>query len=121
MTSKNYGLQIGLGYINATTKTEIEKTNSNTLVFDDVDNNSNASFPASNKLIMTHEVSMYEIPLEFYYKLLDKKIGFGLSSGVSHTIIKSNDVYVETPEERTRIGKLETITNQSFSAKLKNV
>lgn len=119
MTSKNYGLQIGLGYINASTKTEIEKTNSNTLFFNDVDNNSNASFPTSNKLIMTHEVSMYEIPLEFYYKLLDRKIGFGLSSGVSHTIIKSNDVYVESPDERTRIGKLETITNQSFSANLK--
>ncbi|MES2864536.1 MAG: hypothetical protein V4666_10490 [Bacteroidota bacterium] len=119
MANEKLGIQIGLGYINATSKTEIEKTNSNNLTFNDVKNNSNVTFPPSNKLLMTHDLSMYEIPLEFYYKLNDKKIGLAFATGISHTIIKNNDVYIESPQEKTKIGSLETITNQSFSANLK--
>lgn len=119
MTSKKYGLQIGLGYLNMSTKTEIEKTNSNSLSFNDVENNSNVTFPPSNKLLMTHDLSMYEIPLEFYYNFNDKKLGFAIASGISHTIIKDNDVYIESPTEKTKIGRLQTISNQSFSANLK--
>ena len=119
MVNKKYGLQIGFGYINASTKTEIEKINSNTLSFNDVANNSIVTFPPSNKLTMTHDLSMYEIPLEFYYKLNDKKISFATAAGISHTLINDNTVYIESPSEKTKIGKLESVLKQNFSANLK--
>ncbi len=115
MGNKKLGVQIGLGYINASSKTEIEKTDSDNIKFNDVENNSTITFPTSNKLTMSHDLRLYEIPLEFYYKLNDKKIGFAFASGISHTIIKDNNVYIES----TRVGRLQTITNQSFSANLK--
>lgn len=119
MVNKKCGLQIGFGYINASTKTEIEKTNSNTLSFNDVANNSTVTFPPSNKLTMTHDLSMYEIPLEFYYKLNDKKISFAMAAGFSHTLIKDNTIYIESPTEKTKIGKLESVLKQNFSANFK--
>ena len=119
MTSQHYGIQIGIGYINTSTQTEIEKTNSNTLVINDVNNNSGVIFPSTNKLMMHHNLSMYEIPLEFYYKLSDKKIGFALSSGISHTTIKSNSVSIDTAEETIKIGTLESLTKSNFTANLK--
>ncbi|SEP78750.1 hypothetical protein [Flavobacterium urocaniciphilum] len=119
MTSRNYGLQVGIGYINNSTVTEIEKTNSNNIVFNDVNNNSGVSFSSSNKLMMHHDLSMYEIPLEFYYKILDKKIGFALSSGISHTIIKENSVSINNQNETIEIGPLETLTKSNFTANLK--
>lgn len=119
MKSQYYGLQIGIGYINTSTQTEIEKTNSNTLVFNDVNNNSSVTFPSTNKLMMHHNLSMYEIPLEFYYKLSDKKIGFALSSGISHTIIKDNSVSIDTADETIKIGSLESLNKSNFTANLK--
>ena len=119
MTSQHYGLQIGIGYINTSTQTEIEKNNSNTLVVNDVNNNSGVTFPSTNKLMMHHNLSMYEIPLEFYYKLSDKKIGFALSSGISHTIIKDNSVSIETADETIKIGSLESLTKSNFTANFK--
>lgn len=119
MTSHNYGLQLGIGYINNSTVTEIEKTNSNNIVFNDVNNNSGVTFSSSNKLMMHHDLSMYEIPMEFYYKLLDKKIGFALSSGISHTIIKENSVSIVNQNETIKIGPLETLTKSNFTANLK--
>lgn len=119
MANKKFGFQIGLGYMNTSSKTEIEETNSNNLTFNDVENNSNVTFPPSNKLIMTHDLSMYEIPLEFYYNLNDKKIGFAFATGISHTIIKNNDVYIESSQEKTKIGSLKSVINQNFSANLK--
>ena len=119
MINKKYGLQIGFGYINASTKTEIEKINSNTLSFTNVANNSIVTFPPSNKLTMTHDLSMYEIPLEFYYKLNDKKISFATAAGISHTLINDNTIYIESPSEKTKIGKLESVLKQNFSANLK--
>lgn len=119
MVNKKYGLQIGFGYINASTKTEIEKTNSNYLSFTNVANNSNVTFPPSNKLTMTHDLSMYEIPLEFYYKLNDRKISFAMATGINHTLIKDNTIYIQSPNEKTKIGELESILKQNFSANLK--
>jgi hypothetical protein len=119
MTNQYYGLQIGIGYINTSTQTEIEKTNSNTLVFNDVNNNSGVTFPSTNKLMMHHNLSMYEIPLEFYYKLSDKKIGFALSSGISHTIIKDNSVSIDTADGTIKIGSLESLNKSNFTANLK--
>lgn len=119
ITSQNYGLQVGIGYINNSTVTEIEKTNSNNIVFNDVNNNSGVTFSSSNKLMMHHDLSMYEIPLEFYYKLSDKKIGFALSSGISNTIIKDNSVSIETVNETIKIGSLKSLTKNNLTANLK--
>ena len=91
----------------------------NTLSFNDVANNSTVTFPPSNKLTMTHDLSMYEIPLEFYYKLKDKKISFAMAAGFSHTLIKDNTIYIESPTEKTKIGELESLLRQNFSANFK--
>ena len=121
MTNKKYGLQIGLGFfINASTKTEIEKRTANTLQFNDVDTQKGTvNFPSSNRLLLSHQFSMYEIPLEFYYTLSDKKIGFAIASGVSHTIIKENEVFIQNGQDFTKIGSLKSVLNQSFSANFK--
>lgn len=119
MANKRYGVQIGLGYINASTKTEIEKTNSNNLAFNSIENNLNISFPASNKLMMYHDLTMYEIPLEFYYKAINKKIGLSFASGISHTIIKNNEVFIETTQEKIKVGSLGLLDDNSFSANFK--
>lgn len=119
MTSKKFGLQTGLGYINSSTKTEIEKTNSNTLVLNNVNNNSNITFPSSNKLRLTHDFSRYEIPLEGYYKLQDKKIGFAIASGFSYTLIKNNSVHITTASENINLGSLQNTMNQNFTINFK--
>ncbi len=125
MFGNKLGIQVGAGKINSRYFSTVEKTGSLFINNQNVDtdipiNELNGIFVNETKVKITYESSYIEVPLEAYYTLRDKKIGFATSFGVSLLFGGKNAVFAESEYiQKMRIGTLSTASSSSFTGNAK--
>ncbi len=125
MFSNKLGIQLGVGKINSRYFSTVEKTgnsfiNNQNVATDIPVNELNGIFVNETKVKFTYESSYIEVPLEAYYVLRDKKLGFATSFGISLLFADENTVFAESENvQKMKIGKLETTAPSSFTANAK--
>ncbi len=126
MFGNKLGIQIGAGKINSRYSTTVEKTGSSFINNQNVEieqslSELNAMFANETKVKLTLESTYFEVPLEAYFVLRDKKIGLATTFGLSILIEDKNSVFAESEfVQKMRIGTLTTLapTSSTLNAKV---
>lgn len=71
-----------------------------------------------NSGTLNQEMSFIEIPVEFSYSLLNKKLKINTVTGFSSLILNKNIVSVSSNNTKTKIGKSNNINNLHFTGNL---
>lgn len=125
MISENTGFQLGVGKLNAKYYVTIDRTssafiNEETISLELPSQFYNNLFSNSTEIKLTKETSYYEVPIEGYYVLLNKKFGIASSLGISLFYLGKNEVYAESNQiEKTKIGSFSTLLKTSATANAK--
>ena len=81
--------------------------------------NASQEINSPNKMDITQKISYTEIPVEFKYKFLDKKIGIKSSLGFSYLLLDENKVSIKTANGFSQdIGKTRGLSQTSLSVNL---
>lgn len=81
--------------------------------------NASQEIDSPNKMDITQKISYTEIPIEFKYKFVDKKIGVKSSLGFSYLLLNENKVSIKTANGFSQdIGKTKGLSRTSLSANL---
>jgi hypothetical protein len=114
-----FGIQTGLGKINSSYVSTIEKTGETFINTQNVTtaipiNDLNKLFSNESKVKLTYENSFVEVPLEAYYVVRNKKFGIATSFGISMLFGNKNAVFAESKNiQKIKIGN--TTTNLPIS------
>lgn len=71
-----------------------------------------------NEGVINQEIAYIEMPVEVSYKLIDKKFGINVITGMSTLFLNQNNVYLKSPGLSMRIGEANNLNNVNFSANL---
>ncbi|MES2748556.1 MAG: hypothetical protein V4648_09250 [Bacteroidota bacterium] len=125
MFDNKLGIQIGVGKINSSYFSTIEKTgysfiNTQNVATDIPIDNLNGIFANETKVKFTYNSSYFEVPFEAYYIVMDKKFGIAASLGISWLFAGKNSVFAESENvEKMKIGTLKTTSSSSMTTNAK--
>lgn len=95
------------------------KTNAPALVSASRIVSNNSALDLSNvNAVLNQEIKYIEVPLELEYKLLEKRFGINIITGVSTFILDENTVHLDYNNTTTEIGEANNINNVSFSGNI---
>ena len=127
MFSDRVGLRTGIGKTRLSYATSIQKKD--TLFLDTRNINLNPDlyqfgveyqFRKDSEVILRQNLDYYEIPLEGYYDISNKKVGLATAFGISYLLLDKNSLTLRsnTVPEYT-IGKATNLVDQSFTGNIK--
>lgn len=125
MISETTGFQLGIGKLNSKYDVTIDRSSTAFINEESISSELptqfyNNLFSNSAEIKLTKETSYYEVPIEGYYVLLNKKFGIASSLGVSLFYLGKNEVYAESEQiEKTKIGSFSTLLQTSATANAK--
>ena len=64
---------------------------------------------------INQKMGYYEIPLEFSYAVLNKKIGINIIGGFSTLFLKQNEIVLVSPESSFKLGEANNLNSVHFS------
>lgn len=127
MFSDRVGLRTGIGKTKLSYETSIQKKD--TLFLDTRNINLNPDlyqfgieyqFRKDSEVILRQNLEYYEIPLEGYYDISNKKVGLATAFGISYLFLDKNSLTLRsnTVPEYT-IGEASNLVDQSFTGNIK--
>lgn len=125
MISETTGFQLGVGKLNSKYEVTIDRASSAFINEETISTELPAQFynnvfANSEEIKLTKETSYYEVPIEGYYVLLNKKFGIASSLGVSLFYLGKNEVYAESEQiDKIKIGSFSTLLQTSATANAK--
>lgn len=71
-----------------------------------------------NEGVINQEMAYIEMPVEVSYKVIDKKLGLNVISGISTLFLNQNNVYLKSSGFSMKIGEASNLNNINFSANI---
>ncbi|MGH2664913.1 hypothetical protein [Flavobacterium sp.] len=127
MFDDKIGSRTGVGKTNLEYVTNIRKsrhdfidTKNINLVSSMTSEEINTQFENDSEVIMTQKLSYYEVPLEAYYVLRDRKIGVATSFGFSFLFLDENELTLKSNSvNEYKIGSAKNVLSQSITGNLR--
>ncbi len=79
------------------------------------------TYQSDSNIKLTHELSYYEFPIEFYYSIMEDKhkMSVGIFTGLSFMIRDKNVLYMSSDQKnKSEIGYINNATNSNLSVNL---
>jgi len=122
------GLDLGTGPVAASTSSIDYPTRGNvTIVVDKgslVNQNPDGVFgdvspkSTSGEVILSQNISYYEMPLELKYAVLNKKFGINIIGGFSTLVLENNEISVDAGDFNDVLGEANNLSSLSFTTNL---
>lgn len=125
MGTEKIGIQTGIGTVQSSRFTEVEKNGNffsinNNIELDNPLETYSVALQNDEKVKFYEENSYIEVPLEVYYVVSNRKLGWASSFGLSFFFLNKNNVYLESDNvTKFRIGSSENSVPQTFTANAK--
>lgn len=105
----SYDIQTGSGTELATSWQEYNNQTPGTI------DNAGGMRDAPSSWDLLQYLDYFEIPLVLKYKMIDRKIGISLVSGLSSQILIGNEIYLADGEQREKVGETADIRDLNYS------